>query len=84
MEEHRHEFFFHSQAAQWTQIGDKVTGEFFEVAGPRHHRVGFRQLKKPDGTLAVEPDEMREVATDFYGDLLIVDPPLGSLDACRN
>ena len=84
VEEHRHEFFFHSQAAQWTQIGERVTGEFLEVAGPRHHRARVRQLKKQDGTLAVEPDEMREVATDFYRDLLIVDPPSESLDACRS
>ena len=65
VEEHRHDFFFHSQAAQWTQVGDRVTGGFFEVVGLRHHRAGVRQLKKPDGTLAVEPDEMREVAKDF-------------------
>ena len=85
VEEHRHDFFFHSQAAQWwTQVGDRVTGEFFEVVGPRHRRAGVRQLKKPDGTLAVEPDEMREVATDFYRDLLTVDPPPESLDACRD
>ena len=83
MEERRHEFFYHSQATQWTQIGDKVTGKFFEVAGPRHHCAGVRQLKKPDGTLAIEPNEMREVATDFYRDLLIVDPPSELLDAYK-
>ena len=49
--------------------------EFFEVTVPRHCRAGVRQLKKPDGSLAVEPDEMREVAMGFYGDLPTVDAP---------
>ena len=45
VEERRHEFFFHSQVAQWTQIGDRVTGEFFEVAGPQHHHAGADNSK---------------------------------------
>ena len=84
MEDRRHEFFYHSQAAQWTQTGDRVFGEFFEVAGPRHQRAGVWQLKKPNGTLAVEPNKLRKVATNFNRDLLTADPPLESLDACRN
>ena len=28
VEESRHDFFFHMQAAQWSQVGDRVTEEF--------------------------------------------------------
>ena len=41
VEERRHEFSFHRQAAHWTQVGDRVTGDFFSVTGPRHSRTGF-------------------------------------------
>ena len=58
VEECRHAFFFHSQASQWTQLGDRVTGEFFEISGPKHRRVGVKHLKKLDGTMAVEPEEL--------------------------
>ena len=67
----------------WTQLGDRVTGEFFEITGPKHRRVGVKHLKKPDGTLAVESEELREVASDFYRDLLTTDPLLEAQDGCR-
>ena len=73
------------QAAQWSQVGDCVTGVFFELAGSRHRRAGVKQLKKPDGSMAVEPEEIQEVATDFYRDLLTVDEPSAAAerDVCR-
>ena len=58
MEERRHAFFFHSQAAQWTQLGDRVIGEFFEITGPKHRRVGVHHFKKLDGMLAIKPEEL--------------------------
>ena len=64
-------------------LGDRVTGEFFEITGPKHRRVGVKHLKKLDGTLAVEPEEFREVATDFYRDLLTTDLLLEAQDGCR-
>ena len=70
IEERRHDFLFHRQAAQWTQVGDRVTREFFLITGPRHSRARARQLCRTDGTLAMEPEEMREIATQFYRELL--------------
>ena len=45
VEESCHDYFFHMQATQWSQVGDRVTGEFFELAGPRHRRAGSSSLK---------------------------------------
>ena len=58
MEESCHAFFFHSEASHWTQLGDWVTGEFFEINGPKHCRVGVKHLKNVDGTLAINLEEL--------------------------
>ena len=34
VEERRHEFLFHRQATHWTQVGDRVSREFFLITGP--------------------------------------------------
>ena len=72
-EERRHDFLFHRHAAQWTQVGDRVSGEFFSIMGPRHSRAGVRRLRRTDGTLATEPEELREIASQFYRELLTED-----------
>ena len=50
IEERRHEFLYHRQAAHWSQVGDRVTGEFFRMNGPRHSREGVHKLLRPDGS----------------------------------
>ena len=60
-----------------------MIGEFFANNGPRHSRAGIRQLKRQDGTIATEPDELRSIATDFYSDLLSADPPTAAREVCR-
>lgn len=42
---------------------------------PRHSRSGIRRLRRTDGTLATEPAEMREIATQFYRELLSEEAP---------
>ncbi|RYA44469.1 hypothetical protein DD606_25180, partial [Enterobacter cloacae complex sp. GF14B] len=51
-EERRHEFAFHRQASKWTQVGDRVTGAFFEAVGPRPSHAKVSQLRRPDGSIA--------------------------------
>lgn len=75
IEERRYAFLFHRQAAQWTQVGDRVSEEFLSISGPRHSRSGIRRLRRADGTLTTEPAEMREVATEFYSELLSEEAP---------
>ena len=36
VEDWRLEFVYHRQTSQWTQVGDRVTGEFFAATRPRH------------------------------------------------
>ena len=42
VEDRRSEYVYHRQSAQWTQVGDRVTGEFFAATRPRHSRSGIR------------------------------------------
>ena len=56
-------------------MGDRVSGEFFSVTGPRHSRAGVRRLCRQDGTMATEPEEMREIATQFYRILMTEEAP---------
>ena len=85
-ENRRYEFFFHRRTAQWTQVGDRVTGEFFRTTGPRFSREGVRGLRRQDGSLEVELEGLRLLATDFYRHLLSVEEESisakGSLAAC--
>ncbi len=59
------EFYYHWQASPRTQLGERVTAEFFEITGPRNSHVGIGQLRRQDGTIATEPDELRSIATEF-------------------
>ena len=82
-EERRHEFSYHRQAAHWTQVGDRVTGDFFDTTGPRHARTGVRRLRRPDGSCATAPEEIRGIATDFYRILLSAEEPSTYSEECR-
>ena len=83
VKERRYDFTFHRQAAKWSQVGDRVTEEFFRITGPRPSRVGIRRLRRPDGSLASEPEDVRELATSFYRELLSAEAPLTHQLACR-
>ena len=83
VEERRHEFSFHRQASHWTQVGDRVSGDFFAVSGPRHSRTGVRRLRRQDGSCATEPDEIRGIATEFYRALLSAEEPSPTREESR-
>ena len=72
VEDRRYEFSFHRQAASWTQVGDRVTGDFFRITGPRHSREGVRRLRRPDGSVETEPEGLWALASQFYQTLLSV------------
>ena len=83
IEDRRYEFLFHRRATQWSQVGDRVTGEFFRITGPRFAREGVRGLRRPDGSVEVEPEGLREFATGFYRSLLSVEEESGTSEASR-
>ena len=83
VEERRHEFLFHRQAAHWTQVGDRVSREFFWITCPRHSGEGSRSLQRSDGSIATDPEELRTNATHFYSSLLTCDEISGTSGESR-
>ena len=59
-------------------MGDKVTKDFFHVAGPKNLNLPIKFLQRQDGSLTNDPQELRAIATDFYRNLLSTEtrPPL--------
>ena len=60
-----------------------MTGEFFRITGPRFARKGVRKLRRPDGSVEMEPEGLREFATGFYRSLLSVEEESGTSEASR-
>ena len=67
------DFKYSAFAAKWSQKGDKMSKLFFDVVTPRPRKFQMGALKRDDGTLATDPDEMRELASRYYEQLLSVD-----------
>ena len=55
---------------EWIEKRDKVNKLFFKKWGPTNSKFQVRCLRHQDGTLALEPDDIRMVATNFYTKLL--------------
>ena len=53
MEDRRYEFSYHRQAASWTQVGDRVFGDFFRITGQE------RVLGTFDGRTALWKQNLR-------------------------
>ena len=68
--EKRAEFQYHRRAANWTQVGDKCTVEFFHAKRPNYNAVSIKQLQHENGTISSDPQVMREIATRYYSNLL--------------
>eukprot|EP00250_Pteridium_aquilinum_P022375 c25362_g1_i1 orf=3-2321(-) len=83
IEERRHDYIYHRSASHWTQVGDRVTADFFEITGPRHTRSGIRRLRRADGSLTSETPQLRAIATEFYTSLLTAEPHTDRVERCR-
>ena len=64
-------------------MGDRVTKEFFNRVSSTSSLVVVKQLAFEDGTLTSYPEEMRNIATRFYMELLSADPTTETVTQCR-
>ena len=83
VEERRHDFSYNRQASHWTQVGDRVSAEFFDITGPRHARARIRSLRCSDGVVTRDPVQVREIATEFYRGLMTAAPLSEEPVGCR-
>ena len=51
-------------------IGDNVNSEFFAYYKGGHSGSYMRQLQREDGSIIKDTNEMRDIATSFYKNLL--------------
>ena len=61
---------FHAAGAKWARLGDNVNAEFFAYYKSGHSSSCMRQLQREDGSITKDINEMREIATSFYKNLL--------------
>ena len=52
------DFKYSTFAAKWSQKGDKMSKLFFDVITPRPRKFQLGALKRDDGTLSTDLDEM--------------------------
>ena len=64
-------------------MGDKVTKDFFHVAGPKNLNLPIKFLQRQDGSLTNDPQELRAIATDFYRNLLSTETSSPMSEALR-
>ena len=61
---------YNSFAAKWAQAGDKVSSDFFKIVKEKKSCNGMKQLQRDDGSITEDVGEMRDIATQFYSNLL--------------
>ena len=68
----RSTYAYRSKAARWMRVGDQVTKGFSEAVKCRGSRIQPSCLEKIDGTITTCKEEMLEIATSYYTQLLNV------------
>ena len=61
---------FHAIASKWTRLADNVNSDFFTYHKGVHSGNCMRQLQREDGSFTKDMNEMRDIATTFYKNLL--------------
>ena len=52
------------------KAGDKVSSDFFKIVKENKSCNGMKQLQRDDGSIIEDVGEMRDIATQFYSNLL--------------
>ena len=71
----RSEFSFHASRSFWARKGDRMCREFFRTHGQRSAGEQLRSLRAQDGGIRTGPEEVMDLATNFYKTLFQQEPP---------
>ena len=66
----REQFLFRKSAAWWDVKGDKGDKEFFLTKTPKLRGTHIQSLKGEDDSLATDQEEILQMATSYYRDML--------------
>ena len=64
------EFTYHNLASEWAESGDKVNKMFFKIHNYHKSTARISQLKCTDGSYTKDPNQMRQIASEYYDNLL--------------
>ena len=64
------EFTYHNIASEWAESGDKVNKMFFKMHNFHKSTARISQLKCPDGSFTNDASQMRQIASEYYDNLL--------------
>ena len=74
----REKFLLRELATWWVVKGDKVNREFFLTKAPELRGTHIQRLKWKDDSMATDEEEILQIATNYYKDLLtptLIDGP---------
>ena len=60
------DFHYHNISSTWAESGDKVNKMFFAMHNHYKSNVRISRLKCPDGSYTTDPNQMRQIASDYY------------------
>ena len=66
----KNRMLFRRAAAWWARTDDKVNRHFFHSRAPKGGGGHIQGLRKPDGSITEDKDEILHMATQYYRDLL--------------
>ena len=69
------EFSCHTSKSFWARKGDRMYREFFRTHGQRSTGEQIRSLRAPDGSIRIGPEQVMDLATDYYRTLFQQEPP---------
>ena len=64
------EFFLQASAARWCAKGDTISKKKIQHVMPKRNQIQIVQLKRSDGTVTMDSDEMRNIVATYYELLL--------------
>ena len=75
LQQKRAQFFLQASAARWCAKGDTMSKKKFQHVMPKRNKIQIVQLKRSDGTVTMDRDEMRHIVATYYESLLSADTP---------
>ena len=75
LQQKRAQFFLHASAARWCTKGDTMSKFFFQHVTPKRNKIQIVQLKRSDGTVTMDKDEMSNIVATYYESLLSANTP---------
>lgn len=76
LEDARSLLSFRKRRSRWSQRGDRIIKDFFDMVNPKRHVTSAKFLKIEDGEITCDLKEIKDIFTVYYSKLLAKSPHL--------